>query len=87
MESRTETGAIYTINPQMLGAESGKDNKMRSKQEKLSTGTHWLESELVLDHTVPGQDKDSGAGKEPQVRSTLGRSLVMFTYKPNSSVS
>lgn len=81
MESRIKIEALYTINQQLLGTESGKDNKMR----KLFTGACWLESEPVLDHTIPGEEQKSGAGQRPHTGSTLGKSLAVFTYKPNSS--
>lgn len=81
MESRIKIEALYTINQQLLGTESGKDNKMR----RLFTGACWLESEPVLDHTIPGQEQKGGAGQRPHTGSTLGKSLAVFTYEPNSS--
>lgn len=72
MESRIKFEALSTVNQQLLGTESGKDNKRR----KLFTGACWLESEPVLDHTIPGQEQKRGAGKRPHAGSTLGKSLA-----------
>lgn len=69
---RIKFEALSTVNQQLLGTESGKDNKRR----KLFTGVCWLESEPVLDHTIPGQEQKRGAGKRPHAGSTLGKSLA-----------